>query len=963
MANKITINFAARGHKGVTAAVKALNQQVNKLSVANAILTGSTDKLDKEQKSLATSFIATNRATRNQSNAFATLRSQMLLASFGGAIVAGTLLKITNMAGDAAEQMSKASVVFGVSFSNMSKFAEELGDKINRSTFSLMEMAASVQDILVPMGIARVQAAELSKSIITLAADVGSFSNVASADVMRDFNSALVGNHETVRKYGIVISEARMQQVAMDKGIIKSGEALTDQQKILARLAIIQADSTDAIGDAERTADSYANVMQGLGAQFHETAVEIGNVFLPVVKAVAQALTLIIKLMSRPTAILIMTAAFGALAKKIIFSAKNMALFRNQTTLAIKKMRALKASLGLIGVAMIALEVVFSMWDDFFPDTTANRIEENSEKVRKKLLEISAQIPNMSLDELEQNFKKVTLEFEKQNEVLDSLQSEYNENKQAIDNFSGSILATGQTTVELRKKQKQLENDLKVQKEVVKGVREEYKLYAATLEEAGFDNEKLFKFQKKYTDEIKSTIFEVARLAVANNDLKTLQKINADAANIFVAAMAEVGMSMAEAQAETVKFLKLDELSQTAFGKPFKDLDKDTQNLLTTFMDLKDLEVFGKIIEGLQDQQQAVNGLNESQIMQNKFAEQGIKITDKQAKEIQHEIDVIKELKAEKEALNAIPQLTLDVSLLTGQVEDGQLVEQEKTTQDILNDFKQRHADIEKFEKGHLDKIARLTKLGLLEAYTDRFRNEQKILEDKKKLGQEELDFLIELEQKKQEVVNQTIDMAFATAQQLTSALQSDLDQRLSAELKALKQSEQYKNASDKKKRQMEDKVKQGFKQEQKDIFMINQAASLAQIAMNTATAISEAMVAFPPLGMPWSAIIGALGATQAGIVLSQKPPVLREGGYIGGRSHSTGGTIIEAEKGEFVMRKSAVESIGLEALNRMNNTGNTGQAINVNVSGNVLTQDFVEGELADAIKEAVRRGGDFGMS
>ena len=86
------------------------------------------------------------------------------------------------------------------------------------------------------------------------------------------------------------------------------------------------------------------------------------------------------------------------------------------------------------------------------------------------------------------------------------------------------------------------------------------------------------------------------------------------------------------------------------------------------------------------------------------------------------------------------------------------------------------------------------------------------------------------------------------------------------------------------------------------------------------------------------------------------------QGGYVGGRRHSQGGTIIEAERGEFVMSRNAVQSIGLETLNQMNKGGGAGN-INISVTGNVLTQDFVEGELAESIKEAVRRGSDFGLS
>ena len=59
-------------------------------------------------------------------------------------------------------------------------------------------------------------------------------------------------------------------------------------------------------------------------------------------------------------------------------------------------------------------------------------------------------------------------------------------------------------------------------------------------------------------------------------------------------------------------------------------------------------------------------------------------------------------------------------------------------------------------------------------------------------------------------------------------------------------------------------------------------------------------------------------------------------------------------------MSRRAVESIGVNNLSRMKQGGG---AININVTGNVLSSDFVEGELADKISEAVRKGVDFGIS
>ena len=39
-----------------------------------------------------------------------------------------------------------------------------------------------------------------------------------------------------------------------------------------------------------------------------------------------------------------------------------------------------------------------------------------------------------------------------------------------------------------------------------------------------------------------------------------------------------------------------------------------------------------------------------------------------------------------------------------------------------------------------------------------------------------------------------------------------------------------------------------------------------------------------------------------------------------------------------------------------------SGSSVNISISGNVMSQDFVEGELSEQIREAVRRGTDFGI-
>ena len=145
--------------------------------------------------------------------------------------------------------------------------------------------------------------------------------------------------------------------------------------------------------------------------------------------------------------------------------------------------------------------------------------------------------------------------------------------------------------------------------------------------------------------------------------------------------------------------------------------------------------------------------------------------------------------------------------------------------------------------------------------------------------------------------------------------------------------------------------------------FASKQLAAYGSIAIDLASGIQKAYGDYDPLAATIiAALLTGIAGLQATAVATQKAPSYAKGGMIGGRRHSQGGTMIEAEAGEFVMSRSAVDSVGIENLNRMNEGGGS-SSVTVNVSGNVMTNDFVENELAEAIREAARRGTDFGVS
>jgi len=174
--------------------------------------------------------------------------------------------------------------------------------------------------------------------------------------------------------------------------------------------------------------------------------------------------------------------------------------------------------------------------------------------------------------------------------------------------------------------------------------------------------------------------------------------------------------------------------------------------------------------------------------------------------------------------------------------------------------------------------------------------------------------------------------------------------------MEALKNSRRFEKMSDAQKKQAEKKVTERTNAAILKEFETQQDMSRLSVIMETAAAI---MKAAPRPGL--MALMGAMGAMQLATINAQQPPKMAQGGLIGGRRHSQGGTLIEAEQGEFVMSRNAVDAIGVENLNRMNMGG--AAPVNVSFSGNVMSDEFIENEAIPKIKEAVRRGSDIGVS
>ncbi len=148
----------------------------------------------------------------------------------------------------------------------------------------------------------------------------------------------------------------------------------------------------------------------------------------------------------------------------------------------------------------------------------------------------------------------------------------------------------------------------------------------------------------------------------------------------------------------------------------------------------------------------------------------------------------------------------------------------------------------------------------------------------------------------------------------------------------------------------VKDKIKQLIAEK-----LIATSAQASSIASAKATGLAIAQAYAVPASLASTASFG--GASVAGttgitasILATKALAKFEDGGLVGGRRHSQGGTVIEAERGEFVMSRSAVQSIGVETLNQMNKGGGSG--ITLNISAPLVDETIID-TIIPAIKKA----------
>lgn len=216
-------------------------------------------------------------------------------------------------ASDLAEVQNVVDTAFGESKQKMEDFADTAVKTYGISKLTAKQTGSNFMAMAAGMGLANDSASDMAMALTGLSADMASFYNVGQDVASTALKSIFTGETETLKQFGIVMTDANLQAYALSKGITKSTADMSQAEKVQLRYNYVMSQTALAQGDFAKTSDSWANQTRILSEQWKEFGATIGtvlmNVLLPAVKAINSLLSQLIALAQRAARAL--SEAFG----------------------------------------------------------------------------------------------------------------------------------------------------------------------------------------------------------------------------------------------------------------------------------------------------------------------------------------------------------------------------------------------------------------------------------------------------------------------------------------------------------------------------------------------------------------------------------------------------------------------------------------------------------------------------
>nr|DAY73486.1 MAG TPA: minor tail protein [Caudoviricetes sp.] len=191
---------------------------------------------------------------------------------------------------DLTEAENKTKEVFKNMSSDVLDWSQTSLDKMGMARSTALDAASLYGGMATAMGLTRKSATDMSKSLTELSVDLASFHNTSLDQASTALKSIFTGETETLKNYGIVMTEANLKAYALSQGIKTNYSEMTQAEKVQLRYNFVMNASKDAIGDYERNCGEAASQMKKLPEASKELATSFKENVEPTITPMIQRL-------------------------------------------------------------------------------------------------------------------------------------------------------------------------------------------------------------------------------------------------------------------------------------------------------------------------------------------------------------------------------------------------------------------------------------------------------------------------------------------------------------------------------------------------------------------------------------------------------------------------------------------------------------------------------------------------
>ena len=200
-----------------------------------------------------------------------------------------------NAASDLNENLNKTQVVFDDLSGSIEEWSKTTLQSYGIAQSSSLEMISLFGDMATSMGITTEQAAEMGKELVGRAGDLASFKNVSIDVAQTGLTAIFTGETESLKKFGIVMTEANLNAYALAEGFSKQYKEMDQAEKVLLRYQYVMDMTKNSAGDFANTSDGAANSVRVAQESLKEAAATLGQEVIPLVLPLIQDVTTLIQ--------------------------------------------------------------------------------------------------------------------------------------------------------------------------------------------------------------------------------------------------------------------------------------------------------------------------------------------------------------------------------------------------------------------------------------------------------------------------------------------------------------------------------------------------------------------------------------------------------------------------------------------------------------------------------------------